>query len=230
MTSHARSSALGHGIGSIQTYIDMDLSEKDGPHPDDSPFGKFLQEVRGSIAQLRLNDQLLGYRGQVRGVYNLRKALTAMLETQSAWEYLCGLIGPDVFYRLASQLDGLPKLVEVLPYTVPPERARRFLADISDCYLLGLDTQCIVTCRPAVEVLVEEMGADLSDRTLGHAIEALRDENKISHAQAEDMFEVNRQAREVIHDEPARRPLSADECVLRVTRLLVQLRPAAWME
>lgn len=224
------SNSVARGILSIQGYIDDELLGRDGVHADDTELGKFLQQVRQSIQELRLSDQVLQLRGRAGGAYRLRRFLLALLATEWAWEYLWALLGLDVLYRLEEHLARLPKLVEVLPDTEPPERARRFMADVVECYLLGLDTQCIVTCRAAVEVLVEDLGGDLSDRTLGKAIKALRDGDKISHDQAEDMFEVNRQAREMIHDEPARVPPSADDCVRRVTRLLVQLRPAVWME
>jgi hypothetical protein len=224
------SDSIARGILSIQGFIDDDLLGRDGLHADDTELGRFLQQVRASIQELRLTDQVLRLRGRAGGAYKLRKFLVALLGAEWAWEYLWALIGLDVLYRLEKHLARLPTLVEVLPDTEPPERARRFMADIVECYLLGLDTQCIVTCRAAVEVLVEDLGADLSDRTLGEAIKALRDDDKISRGQAEDMFAINRQAREMIHDEPSRMPPSADDCVQRVTRLLAQLRPTGWME
>ena len=152
-----------------------------------------------------------------------------MAETDLGFEYLWGLVGLDALYRMEEKGERLPRLVELLPDAIPPERAARFLEDITVCYLMGLDTQCIVTCRAAVEVLVEELGAELAGTSLGKAILRLREEKKISTDQEHDMLEINRQARELIHDEVGANAPSADDCVLRVSRLLAGLKPANWV-
>jgi hypothetical protein len=76
-----------------------------------------------------------------------------------------------------------------------------------------------------VEVIVEELDPSLESEKLGKAIGFLVPK-RISQAQAEDMREINRQAREIMHRTPHHRPPSAQECLERLTRLLAQLYPA----
>lgn len=226
--SARRSEAIGMGIAAIESYFDMDLSSEDGPHVDSTELGQFLGEIGKSVRDLRLSSRILELRGQLGGAYETRTLLGSLSETEFGFEYLWATLCLQVLYSVEANGERLPALVRLLPDSDPPKRSLRYLSDIAQCYLIGLDAQCIVSCRAAVEVLVENLGGDLSGVALGAAIRTLRDTNRISPAQAADMFEVNRQAREAIHDEPAHRAPSAEDCVARVSRLLAQLSPAAW--
>ncbi|MGH7249027.1 MAG: hypothetical protein ACREH9_13070, partial [Pseudomonadota bacterium] len=86
-------------------------------------------------------------------------------------------------------------------------------------------------CRAVVEVLVEEFAApeEIKEK-LGAAIKRLRDHGtrggrKLSKEQAADMFFINDQAKEVLHDEPAPAPLDALGCLECLARLLASLHP-----
>ena len=79
--------------------------------------------------------------------------------------------------------------------------------------------------RAVVEVLAEDRWQNSERAELGKMIKTLEQQHTITERQAEDMWEINRQAREVIHDEPHRRPIQALDCVRRVARLLEQLHP-----
>jgi len=40
----------------------------------------------------------------------------------------------------------------------PTERTRTFLGQVAECFTLGLDVPCIVFCRSAIDVALEEAG------------------------------------------------------------------------
>lgn len=63
------------------------------------------------------------------------------------------------------------------------------------------------------------------DRTVVYLHRSWYRDGLLTEAQTDDIWKINRQAREVTHDEPHRRPITALDCVRRVARLLEQLHP-----
>src|SRR2546425_13362161 len=92
--------------------------------------------------------------------------------------------------------------------------------------LLELDEQCVAMCRGALEVLVEGLIPADEGLMLGKAISKLQKEDRITKTQAADMWEINNQAKEVLHSIPGHNRPNALDCLVRLGRLLGQLHPA----
>lgn len=219
------SHAIGIGIGAINTVFDMDIALETVENGKLNALGELLESLVASGRQLHFTPHLIEFASRLGGTANMRTVTQAMLQNEDIFEYLAANLGLEALYRAEYGADRLERLLTMLPVAEPPQLAKTFLSDAAECFLLHLDNQCIVMCRGAVEVLVESLDPQLSGEVLGKVIPLLVPE-KISQRQADDMSEINRQAREILHLTPHSRPPSAEDCLLRLCRLLAQLYPA----
>jgi hypothetical protein len=218
------SDAVARGIICIENYLDDEIPIEFQREGKDSGVRGFLDDIRVSIKQLGFTERLLAG-GTGRDYANLRSALAAIAGDERVFEYFAGLHALETLYRVESSKERILEVIGILPATRPPTRSRRYLERVVECVLGGFDEEAIVMARAVVEVLVEEKWQRSERQELGAMIRTCKKEGVISKGQAEDMWEINRQAREVIHDEVHRRPIDVLDCLRRVARLLEQLHP-----
>jgi hypothetical protein len=217
--------SIHEGLNGIEGYLDeLDLPTQSKGEPN--ALGEMLIDVLASSKQLFLVDRLLDNGHRSMGQFEFRQLLGSMVEHDALHEYFAGALGVDALWRAAQGAERLSFVVRILPAAEPPEPSKRFLTSAVRCFLLGLDNECIVMCRGAIEVLVESLSPEDEGRILGATIAMLAERRRISVGQRDDMVEINRQAREVLHLELARKPPSAEECLTRLSRLLAQMHPA----
>lgn len=223
------SDALAAAIIPLEMYLEEDVPvefERDGK---ETGIRSFLDDVRKGVAEFHFTHEMLRMVAESEtgsSAQSLRHALRAIVGDERVFEYFAGMLALDALYRVEKTKERILAVVELLPDTAPPQRSEKFLQRIVGCYLNGFDAETIVMCRAAVEVIVEEHWSQSGRTDLGEMIKVLERKSAITEEQADDMWEINRQAKEVIHDEPHRRPLDAGDCVQRISRLLVQLHPA----
>jgi len=220
------SHAIGNGINSIDTWLETETSLPEVVGPDGNVIPQILDGLYDSSKQLHFTSHILDLTTRLGSQDRYRNLITKLLEIDDFFEHLAAHLGLEALYRAEEGVDRLIPLLQFLPKATPPEGSKRFLEGAASCYLLGLDDQCIVMCRAALEVIVEELEPSLDGERLGEAIRKLVPK-RISATQADEMHEINRQAREILHRTPHRRPPSARECLERLMRLLAQLYPAA---
>lgn len=220
------SHAIGNGIASIEVYLEDETGYqtwKDGQATD---IGKFIDGLFESSKALNFTSHLIGLARSMGGATALRQVVEVVTSNDEFFEELAGRLGLEALYRAEVGADRLVPLLEILPLSTPPEMSKRFLEGAATCYLLELDAQCIVMCRAALEVIVEELAPDLEGVRLGEAIAGLGKSRKISREQTQDMHEINRQAREIMHRTPHTHRPDAGACLKLLARLLAQLHPA----
>lgn len=190
---------------------------------------RVLDEVRQSSDQLHFSKVLL----RVSQLHPTRDHALAwvreIVATDAGREYLAIGYAWDGLHRAEKAVSRLENLLSNIPIAAPPDRSMERLEAVASMYVVGFDLGCIALCRAIVEQMVEEFAApeDIRDK-LGAAIARLRDtgtkaRRKLTRRQAEDMFFINDQAREVLHDEKAREPLDALRCLVCLSRLLGEL-------
>ncbi len=219
------SHAVAMAIICLENYLDDELPIEFEREGKDTGLRGFLDGMRASIKQLRFTEKLLGAISSPVDIPKLRAALTAVAGNEAVFEYFAGLHALDTLYRVEDAKERILEIIGLLPVTRPPARSQRYLERVVECSLGGFDEEAIVMSRAVVEVLAEERWRHPERAELGNMIKTLEREGVITDQQADDMWEINRQAREVIHDEPHRKPISALDCVRRTARLLEQLHP-----
>lgn len=222
------SDAISRGLFSIQNYLDLELELETTREGKVTATGSLLNAIAESVEGLRFTARLSDLARKLGGAYKLRKVLSQLVEDESLFEYFAGQLGLEALDRAEHGATRFGRLVEVLPESAPPGRSLGFLQRVVTCYLHTYDEECIVMCRAVVEVLAETLAPERKGESLGRMIEALKDSKSISTTDAVDMHEINRQAREVIHQEPSHKPPDAEDCIKRLSRLLSRLHPAGW--
>lgn len=217
--------AIGIAICSLDTWVGQNTDLKAFEQGRPTGLGQLIDGLYESSKQLHFTSHILAFAEKVGGQVKYREVVDALARIDDFYEHLGAHLGLEALYRAEEGLDRLVPLLEALPAAAPPEMSKRFLEGAATCYLLGLDDQCIVMCRAALEVIVEELDPSLESERLGDAIRKLVPKH-ISSRQEQDMLEINRQAREILHRTPHRRPPSAKECLELLARLLAQLYPA----
>jgi len=219
------SHAVGVAIICLENYLDDEIPiefEKEGK---DTGFRSLLDDVRSSVKHLRFTKSLLAAGARSGDFGKLRTMLTGLVSNENVFEYFAGVHALDALYRIEGAKERILDVVQLLPASHPPARSERYLERVVECFLAGFDAEAIVMSRAAVEVLAEERWKRSERLELGAMIKTLERDGIIDERQADDMWEINRQAREVIHDEPHRKPINALDCVRRIARLLEQLHP-----
>jgi hypothetical protein len=219
------SHALGTGIVSIEVYLDQSTGVVMEENGSPTPSAVFIGGLLESCRQLHFTTYLTQLASKLGGVSGLRQLIAAVSSNEAYFEHIVGNLGLAALCRIEENLERIQPFLEQIPLAAPPVMTKRFLDGAATCYLLGLDEQCIVMSRGAIEVLVEELDHSLEGEKLGAAINKLVP-RKLSRTQADDMLEINRQAREILHRTPHRRRPSATDCISRLCRLLAQLSPS----
>jgi hypothetical protein len=219
------SDALGRAISSIDVFLERETALKTHKNGSSTQLGHLIEDLLQSSKQLHFSAHLVFIATRLGGAQGLRRLIQIIGENEDFFEHLAGNLGLEALYRAERGADRLVPFLETLPAAAPPEVSKRYLADAAICYLLMLDDPCIAMCRAAIEVLVEELDPNLEDTELGEAILSLVPK-RISQHQANDMLEINRQAREIMHRTPSRSRPDAADCLKRLSRLLAQLHPA----
>lgn len=150
-----------------------------------------------------------------------------LIRDERVRDHFAACVAIEALHRAEHGGARVPSLLNSVSWSLPPELSKRFLRDAVSSYLLCLDGPCIAMCRGAVEVLVESLWDAPAEEmpNLGRAIRDLRNGHTISNPQARDMWFINDQAKEVLHDEPAPEPLDAASCLIRLATLLADLYP-----
>jgi hypothetical protein len=220
----ARSSALDAGSDGIANWLDSNVDVETRTDGKRNVLGQVVDGIRESAKELRVADDLLWIAAQLSPeAFGL--LLSDISTKNPITEHFAAEFGYESLRRAQIGVDRLPVLLTILAQTAPPDRATKYLRSAATCFLLGLDRECVAMCRGAVEVLVEEGFPDAGPGLLGKRIIRLRDGKKIASSAAEDMLAVNEQAKEVLHDEVARVPPDAEDCLRRLSRLLGVLFP-----
>lgn len=79
---------------------------------------------------------------EVLSEHELREDLDYALQARLAWHLLPSFVSAG---------ERCWHLIALVKKTSPPEQARRFLSRVTRCYLLGMDPECLVMCRGALE-------------------------------------------------------------------------------
>lgn len=191
-------------------------------------FGVLLNELLSSARGLRYTEAIISLTNRLNKD-DFANLLKVLLDDPSTAEHFAASLGIEALKRADRGFARLGPLLYVVVGAGPPERAKRFLTDASACYLMAQDNACVAMCRGAIEVLTEERWDDVDDPgkmpSLGKAIGTLKEGNHLTPAQAEDMWYINRQAKEVLHDELGSEPINAFACLERLARLLRELHP-----
>lgn len=187
-----------------------------------------LSAIRTSTAQLYFSESLLALERRHASPDTFTAWLNTLVATEAGREYLAVGFARDGLRRAEGAVERVPDLVAILRGASPPERSIKYLQRVGVAYLHGFDLECIAFCRAVVEVLVEEFVAPNEVTSqLGQAIRRLRDEGvgdrRLTRRQAADMFFINEQAKEVLHDEPSSRSLDPLGCIERLARILTEL-------
>jgi hypothetical protein len=185
-----------------------------------------LRSLSESATKLHLTEGLLKVSSSFPNDASWRTWIKQVASNKLGREYIATRVCDGLLDRADPAVDRLVQIIELLPAATPPSRSLRFLEASADAYILGLDAGAIALARGAVEVMVEEVAPVNRGETLGATIAPLKKSRLISPQQAKDMFFVNDQAKEVLHDEPASHPVNAQECLRRVAMLLAELHPA----
>jgi hypothetical protein len=220
------SEVIGVALGTIEDYLARQLKLPAAADGSSNVMSDLLGLLMTSARQFSLEADLLRAADRTGGQFELRRILSELAEHELLFEHISGVLATDALYRAEAGANRLAALVQVLPGADPPPRSKRFLTQAATCYLLRLDEQCVVMCRGAIEVLAETLSPSDEGEALGDLINSLETRRRVSGPQAADMREINRQAREVLHDTPHRRAPDALDCLKRLARLLSQLHPA----
>ncbi|MGI8400923.1 MAG: hypothetical protein ACR2NS_04875 [Gemmatimonadaceae bacterium] len=189
-----------------------------------------LEEMRRSSDQGFFSKSLLAVSHLHPTPQHFHTWLAAIATTNVGREYLAVGFAREGLLRAEPAVARLANLVTVLRSANPPERSLKRLSAAASMYLAGFDLGCIALCRAIVEVLVEEFAAPEDVEKLGAAIKRFRNHGTAGHRklttrQGDDMFFINDQAKEVLHDDPAPDPPDPLGCLERLARLLTELHP-----
>jgi len=97
----------------------------------------FLSALRGTISDTRPDDG------------TILKVVWELLLATSMW---------DSVYRSRKAATRLLLLSDLRVPSTPTKRTRAFLRQVAECFALGLDVPCIVFCRSAIDVALEDAG------------------------------------------------------------------------
>lgn len=211
--------AISDAIGTLEEYELSGTSD-----PALAQLIDFLDQLADSTKRLHLSTGLLAFASRMEpGAWHV--VLSAVLGDQDVVEHLAATLGKEALDRAEIGVRRLVDLADVVPPALPPERSRKYLSDALACYLLGLDHPCVAMCRAAVEVLAEDLDSTDGFVMLGARLKRLVDSGTITGLQKNDMWAINEQAKEVLHDEVARVRPDAKDCLIRLSRLLREVHP-----
>jgi|SRR5688572_18080251 len=191
--------------------------------------------LRGLLEQLLIGARDLHFSRGLLGILGdlppaeLRALTSVLITDEDIRDHFSASIAMEALNRAQQGGARLPAILAVTSFAIPPHLSRRFLADASSSYLHCLDRPCIAMCRGAVESIVESVWPNAAEEipALGKAVRRLRDSRVVTDSQARDMWFINDQAKEVLHDEPAAEPLDAAQCLIRLGSLISDLYPHA---
>jgi hypothetical protein len=215
----ADSDALNAAINSIANYMDDHVEVETHTNGKRNVLGQLIDGMQQSARKLTVTEDLLWLSTRISH-YDFTEFLAQLTQKPAIQEYLASELGYEALRKAQTASDRLPTLLRVISECSPPERSTKYLESAATCFLYGFDRESIAMCRGAVEVLVEEQFPDVAGSNLGPAIAKLRESGRLDESIAKDMLSINAQAREILHDEPGRRPPNAEECLFLLGRVL----------
>jgi hypothetical protein len=131
------------------------------------------------------------------------------------WERLCISLASDLVEgRLVRGANRMLQLIEVVVEAEPSDVTLRFLRRVSRCYVLGLDAECAILCRGALDTAFRSAVSDRDlDRlgvrpgagygyTLAQRMKGAADTGLLGPQAREAARRINKAATEVSHEDP----------------------------
>lgn len=222
------------------------LTRADDSHPLDSEtFQEELKEFLEAVDGQRQLQQRLADAGvplhalPVHMLFEYRPDNDTLLKL--VWERLCIVLTEDFAARLVPSANRTLRLMQLVVAANPSEATMRFLKRVSRCYVYGLDAECAILCRGAMDTAFKSAVPDsLLQRlnmqpganygyTLAQRIRAAREANVIDPDEAKAAGRVNGTATAAAHANPE---IEADcfTLVQDVMRLIQKLNPRVQSE
>jgi len=227
--------ALGHFLDEDDNVFDPGPKTKVNPELEEGIEELALMIVQGTADLVWPGTDLPSI-----SILDLLKGAVSRDERTSAYERLTkkveGWIGWDVIHSQETAEGRIWDLLDIVARSQPGRRTGAFLRRVSNCYLYGLDAECMVMCRSVLDAELEaEISNDecidvLGQRTppyfgLADRIAVALKQERITYEGAQDARDVKDAGNMAVHGSPevVVKGMTASHVIEKTIRVIEEL-------